>query len=93
MRAALVLALLLAACGEKMTPERCVSVWSRASACMDPNVEDVPAEVASDHDMFDELCTDDEMMRVASEAEGCLRTNTTCAAFRACFKQPSLRLR
>ena len=89
---ALVLALALAACGEKMTPDRCASVMTRVSACMDPSVKVPPADVAPDHEMFDDLCQVDEMMRVAGEADVCLHTTHTCAELQACFKQPDLRI-
>ena len=94
MRGTIVLAFVLAACGEKMTPERCVSVISRVSACMDPSVVDIPAEGAPGNEVLDDgmadLCTDDDMMRFASQADACLRTTSTCAQFHACFKGPSL---
>ncbi|HTJ46046.1 MAG TPA: hypothetical protein VL463_28270 [Kofleriaceae bacterium] len=86
------LVLALAACDEKMTPEKCVSIWSRAVACTDPDVKTVPdkAEPSFLDDALPDLCKDDQMMQAAREAAACMNKSSSCADFRACWKQPSI---
>lgn len=88
MRHAIWIVLFAAACESKMTPDRCVAIMSRVTACMDPDVKTIPAHVEPD-EMFVELCTDDEMMRFARESERCLESST-CAELHACYKAPKL---
>jgi hypothetical protein len=82
---------LLAACGEKMTPEKCVKtldrVAERTEACLAPG--EPPPPPASGADAFDaevmgELCTDEQMQRMALSALPCL-DKRACVDYLACL--------
>ena len=84
---ALALALLLvAACGEKMTPAKCVAAMSRVSACMEAGGDSAIPPASADDEIFGELCKDKDVAAGASQRAECASA-AACAAFNACVEK------
>lgn len=94
MRTLVLSLVVLAACGEKMTPEQCVKTVARMAErteqCAAPGRAAASGDLPDDFaDVMREMCKHDDMKAMATSTLPCLEMSA-CSDYLACLKQPSL---